>query len=321
MRGFLRESGNGSNREKLSEESSWSEFRYPGLTAAMRSYVPGAKVRSAGTLLLICLLIRCWVCFSQAVADSPVPTPAETPSADSFTFVRIQYDSSGGFGESWYSYEGRDWQRWETDYPRGEKNLLFRLNQLTSMSVNNEPIVLRLTDKRLDDYPFIFMSDVGWQQLSEGEAQCLDGYLRKGGFLWIDDFWGDAEWQNLLRNTQLIGRDWKWQEIPSDHDIMNCVYPLKECPQIPARIFYESTGQEYDPPSVHRSPSGGTNGMRQVHCMGLFDEDGRICAIATHNTDIADGWEREGEDHEFFTRFSVKSYAMTINVISYALTH
>jgi hypothetical protein len=43
--------------------------------------------------------------------------------------------------------------------------------------------------------------------------------------------------------------------------------------------------------------------------------------IATHNTDIADGWEREGEDWDFFYTFSPKSYALGINIILYAMSH
>jgi len=52
-----------------------------------------------------------------------------------------------------------------------------------------------------------------------------------------------------------------------------------------------------------------------------MDESGRLLVVMTHNTDIADGWEREGEDDEFFHLFSPSSYAVGINVILYALTH
>ena len=41
----------------------------------------------------------------------------------------------------------------------------------------------------------------------------------------------------------------------------------------------------------------------------------------SHNTDIADGWEREGEDYEFFYRFSVNAYAFGMNVALHAMTH
>ena len=42
-------------------------------------------------------------------------------------------------------------------------------------------------------------------------------------------------------------------------------------------------------------PSGGHRGMQGVNFLGLFDAEDRLMAVATHNTDIADGWEREGE--------------------------
>jgi len=43
--------------------------------------------------------------------------------------------------------------------------------------------------------------------------------------------------------------------------------------------------------------------------------------LMTHNTDIADAWEREGEDHEYFNQFSPRGYAIGVNVVLYALTH
>lgn len=242
-------------------------------------------------------------------------------TGDALTLVRIQYDSTGGYGASWYSYEGRDWQRWETDFPRAEKNFLFRLSQLTSMRVNPEPISLRLTDPRLFDYPIIYMSDIGWQRLSRAERGALTRYLQRGGFLWVDDFWGNAELQSLYRNLDGLKRGWRWQAIPKGHPILTAVYELDACPQIPARVFYAQFGRTYDPPGVHRFPSGGDPGVREVNFLGLFDASNRLMAIATHNTDIADGWEREGESKEFFERFSVDAYAFSINVVVYAMSN
>jgi hypothetical protein len=253
---------------------------------------------------------------AQPILDGPVSV-----DTDVFHFVRVRYESSGGYGESWYHFEGRNWQRWETDYPRGELNLLIRLNELTSLRVNPEPIVLRLTDDALFDYPFIFMSDVGWQVLSRAERVRLKQYLDRGGFLWVDDFWGNAEWANFQRNMKGVAPNWSWQAIPAGHPILNAVYPMKQCPQIPARIFFETRGMMYDPHWVHRQPAGDDAGVSTVHLIGLFNERGRMVAIATHNTDIADGWEREGEDREYFERFSINSYAIAINILFYAFTH
>src|SRR5688500_17556182 len=51
---------------------------------------------------------------------------------DVFTFVRIKYDS----------YGGRRWGggKWATDYPDSDLNFSFRLQQLTALKVNPNPI-------------------------------------------------------------------------------------------------------------------------------------------------------------------------------------
>jgi hypothetical protein len=43
--------------------------------------------------------------------------------------------------------------------------------------------------------------------------------------------------------------------------------------------------------------------------------------LMTHNTDLGDSWEREGEDPGFFYQFSPPGYAVGINVLVYTLTH
>ena len=55
---------------------------------------------------------------------------------------------------------------------------------------------------------------------------------------------------------------------------------------------------------------------------GIADEHGRLMMVVMlHNSDIPDGWEREGEDPEYFYRFSPDSYAVGIDVMMYAMTH
>ena len=55
--------------------------------------------------------------------------------------------------------------------------------------------------------------------------------------------------------------------------------------------------------------------------MSLLDDKGRIMVLMTHNTDIGDSWEREGEDPRFFFSFSPSGYAVGVNVVLYAMTH
>jgi hypothetical protein len=54
---------------------------------------------------------------------------------------------------------------------------------------------------------------------------------------------------------------------------------------------------------------------------GIQDARGHLMVVMSHNTDIADSWEREGDNSEFFDLFSPRGYAVGVNVVLYALTH
>jgi hypothetical protein len=61
---------------------------------------------------------------------------------------------------------------------------------------------------------------------------------------------------------------------------------------------------------------------REVHYRAITDDKGRIMVLCCHNTDLGDGWEREGENQYYFNQFSEKwAYPMGINIIFYAMTH
>lgn len=241
--------------------------------------------------------------------------PAFAPKGAAFTFARVEYDSIGGYGESYYFYDGRYWLRWETDYPQAERNFLHRFRELTTTDPYMDSVTLRLTDARIYDYPFVYMSDVGWMQLTPREITCFRDYLLKGGFVWIDDFWGVAEWRNLEEVFALVFPDRAWQEIPVSHPIFSVVFPVAGTPQVPARDFaYLGRDEAW----VHRYPA---EPLTPAHLRGVFDDDGRLMAVATHNTDIGDGFEREAYGEEYFETYSKVAYAIGVNIVVYALSH
>ena len=43
--------------------------------------------------------------------------------------------------------------------------------------------------------------------------------------------------------------------------------------------------------------------------------------VMIHNTELPDTWEREGENADYFFKFSPEAYAVGINILLYALTH
>lgn len=235
---------------------------------------------------------------------------------DVFTFVRIEYDD-GAYGGGGWGYGG--WSRWATDFPDSDLNFSFRLQQLTSLKVNPNPISMRLTDERLCDYPFIYMIEPGALVFRDEELPALRHYLLNGGFLMVDDFWGDPQWENFHREIKRVFPESEYDPVELDlsHPIFNYPFRLKEKPQVPSIHSWGGPGGvTWESEYRH----GGNT--RDVHYRGISDKKNRLMVLICHNTDLGDGWEREGEDPDYFKEFSEKkSYPMGINIVTYAMTH
>ena len=118
----------------------------------------------------------------------------------------------------------------------------------------------------------------------------------------------------LLQQIKRVFPDREPIELPLEHEIFHCVYDLKEKPQVPSIDTAWRAGA--------RRHLGAAATRSEVHYKGIFDDKGRMMAIICHNTDLGDGWEREGEDPWYFQEFSEKkAYPMGINIVTYAMTH
>lgn len=222
-------------------------------------------------------------------------------------YTRVRTEPSGG--------------GWRTDYPYGEINLMIRLSELTKTPVpfegERQPIhyVVRLTDDSLFECPLTMASDVGTIGLSAPEAEKLRLYLLKGGFLWVDDFWGTAAWQQWTRELAKVlpPSEYPIEDVPITDPIFSSQFVVNQVPQITNINFWRRSGG--------RETSERGADSREVHFRAIRDTHGRIMVVMTHNTDIADSWEREGEDPGFFYQFSPNGYALGIDVLLYAMTH
>jgi hypothetical protein len=208
---------------------------------------------------------------------------------------------------------------WWTDYPNADHNFSVRLAELTRVYVkdwNTVPkfVVVSLEDPLLYRCPLLFMEDVGTAEFSELEVKNLREFFLKGGFLWVDDFWGSLAWTQWSRQMARVlpPSEYPIVDIPLTHPIMHTLYDVKDFPQIPSINFW---GRTY-----HQTSERGRDSA-EVHFRGIADQQGRLMAFMTHNTDIADSWEREGESQEYFDLFSPRGYAIGVNVVLYAMTH
>jgi hypothetical protein len=225
---------------------------------------------------------------------------------DVFTFVRIKYTRGRrGWGSAGH---------WITDAPDSDLNLSFRLQQMTSMKVDPDGRFLELTDPELFNYPFIYIVEPGGLRFEDEEVPILRRYLKSGGFLMVDDFWGEAEWENFNEQIHRVFPDREPVELPLEHPLFHCVFDIVEKPQIPnvrlgiASQWHHITWERED--------------AKVPHYKAIFDDKGRIMVMACHNTDLGDGWEREGENEYYFREFSEKkAFPLGINIIFYAMTH
>ena len=102
--------------------------------------------------------------------ETPSWTNAPGFESDVFTFLRIKRDSRGYGGYGGY---GRSGGPWWTDAPDSDLNLAYRLQQMTALKVDPDGRFLRLTEKELADYPFIYMVEPGSLYLADEELKII----------------------------------------------------------------------------------------------------------------------------------------------------
>ena len=209
---------------------------------------------------------------------------------------------------------------WDTDFPGADNNFSVRLAELTAVRIKlddgGQPdyVVVRITDPLLSRCSMLHLEDAGTAQFTDEEVDALRTYLLKGGFVTVDDFWGTAAWEQWAGE---IGRvlppdQYPIFDIPSTHPILHTLYDIQAVEQVSNIRFWMITRgnvSERGADSPH------------ANFRGIADQQGRLMVAMTHNTDIPDTWEREGESKEYFDRFSPNGYAVGVNTVIYSLTH
>jgi hypothetical protein len=271
--------------------------------------VPGASLRLAGVLTVAVLIVAvaAQAQFRRGVTGAVIATPADFDGR--FHFCRLVYQPAAtGTGGSW-----------ATDYPRADINVSIRLAELTRSRVSEtagqpNPRLVRATDDVLFQCPFVMMAAPGSAFLDAEEAARLREYLLKGGFLWADDFWGSYQWAHWEREFRKIfpAHEYPIEDLPLDHPLLRMQFVVNEIPQIPnIGYFIRSGGDTSEQGADSATP----------HARIVSDAQGRVMVLMTHNTDIADSWEREGDDPSYFYAFSPRGYAFGINVLLYSMTY
>jgi hypothetical protein len=270
--------------------------------------------RAAVTIVLLLIAVTGAASLAQRFgvsegAGAGIRVPPEDFSDGGFTICKWMFRSErsepGGIG-------------WSTDYPYGEINLLTRLSELTKIHVSRDGgghvnyWVVKLTDDQLFQCPLLLGSDVGTAGLSNPEVQRLREYLLKGGFLWVDDFWGTRAWEQWTSQIVRALPEFPIVDATAADPIRRALFTIADVKQVPSIFSWGGPGSD---PRERGSDSP------HADFRAIADGQGRIMVAMTHNTDIGDSMEREGDDPQYFAEFSPQGYALATNIVLYALTH
>ncbi len=207
-----------------------------------------------------------------------------------FTFSRVRY-AGPRFG--------RGGAAWAHDWPAADINLPRIIAFVSTARINTgRSNVFTLDDPEIFRHPILYVSEPGFWAVTPTEADKLGAWLRKGGFLILDDFEG-RQLDNALAQ---IERAWPGLlpiEIGADHPIFDAFFHVEDI---------------YVPhPLVAVTP---------VY-YGLFEENDpgrRMVVLLNHNADLAEYWE--WSDNGWFpVDLSSEAYKLGTNYIIFGLTH
>ena len=231
--------------------------------------------------------------------------PEGGASFGEFTFVRTIYQSPfRGGGRR--SYGGGTWT---TDYPEADNNFIVGLREWagTNLKIAPRPEALEILDDRIFDYPILYIVEPGFMDLSNEQAARLREYIMRGGFIFLDDFWGEYEWQNVQEQFHKIVPEFPIKELALSHPIFHAYLDVDEIVQVP---------------NVYNAQRGITSEKGGVtpYYMGIENKNGRLVAFMARNSDLGDAWEWINEP-SYPVKYGLPAYKVGINVVIYAMSH
>ncbi len=193
-------------------------------------------------------------------------------------FARLQYDGGG----DWYND------------PEVLPNLAKYVNRALSTNFPIDQSVVRASEPRLFDFPFVYITGHGNIRWSDREIENLRLWMLRGGFLYADDDYGmDASFR---REIKRVFPEYELIELSAEHRLFNCFYDF-------------SAGL----PKIHEHDD------KPPQAFAIFDENGRMMVLYTYETNISDGWA-DPSTHNNPEEIRELAFQFGTNIVYYLLT-
>ena len=260
-------------------------------------------------------LIGAAVLFAQRFPFRSGEGESSLPKDGEFHFIRTEYvDLPGygrGFGFSSRNGRGRGW--WMVDWPDADEHFSIGIKRLTRIDVG-APRTLSLEDDSLFDYPWIYLTQAGYWGATRKEVDRLKEYFARGGFLVVDDFWSEEEWENFSETMAAVLPGKPIDDIALGDSVMHVLFNIeqKDLTFIPgSRHLRRGPGGNI----VIQQPAGSAPAWRH-----LDDDKGHMVVAVNFDTDVADAWEF-ADAPEYPAPMTTLAYRYGINYIIYSMTH
>ncbi len=210
-------------------------------------------------LVIISVLIFCSTLFSQEQA----------------MLARVQFDGGG------------DWYNDPELLPNLAKFANERIH--TNFTVKDKNI--RLNDKRLFEYPFLFLTGHGNIKLSDEETLSLRRHLERGAMLFADDDYGMDE--SFRREMKKVFPEKSLVELPSNHPLFTIYYNFSQ-----------------GLPKIHE------HDKKRPQLFAIFSDEGRIMVLYSYEANISDGWAN-ADTHDDPPEVKEKALQFGTNILYY----
>ena len=202
-----------------------------------------------------------------------------------FVFTRLQYDSGD----------------WDVVDQRMPSNLLDSIIAYTTISVAPREAIAPLASKEVFGAPFCYLSGHKLVQFTARERENFEAYVRRGGFVLVDDCNHDID--GLFAKSfeaqisEIFGPD-ALRKIPNDHPIYESFFPFED-----------------GPPTTSFELNGWGDDL--VHdYLKAIEINGRI-AVLYSNKDYGCEWDYDFRNKRFLAEDNTK---FGVNIVVYAMT-
>jgi hypothetical protein len=184
---------------------------------------------------------------------------------------------------------GGDWYTNKTALP----NLIRFFNQNLKGNIHPEEDIIEVGDRKIFQYPYIYMTGHGNVVFSPRDVENLRTYLLAGGFLHIDDNYGLAEFAR--REMKKVFPEYNFVDLPYSHPIFQQKYKF-------------ATGL----PKIHEHDGKPAQGFGIIH-------EGRLVCFFSYESDLGNGWE-DRSVHNVPEEVRQEALKMGANLLQFAFT-